>query len=113
MCVYHFNLPQDAVKIFGEENKWKSTTTAKQCWHNKPDMFLYCCEHNLTCEEKEHENHDHGVSKVEDSAGHSDYLQLWEEVMHRINEQVDCCESAGQEGTPPPVVILGNTEILR
>lgn len=72
-------------------------------------FFCSCCKHVLTCEEEEHEDHDHGVTKVEDGAGHSDDLQLWEEVMHSVDEQVDCCEAAGQEGTPPPVVVLGNT----
>lgn len=26
--------------------------------------------------------------------------------MHGIDEQINCCEAAGQEGTPPPVVVL-------
>lgn len=85
-------------------------------WFNrtvKSRLFFFVAaekKHVLTCEEEEHEDHDHGVTKVEDGAGHSDDLQLWEEVMHSVDEQVDCCEAAGQEGTPPPVVVLGNTE---
>lgn len=60
----------------------------------------------LTCEEEEDKDHNHCVSKVEDGAGSSYYLQLWEEVVHSIDEQIDCCEAAGQEGAPPPVVVL-------
>lgn len=26
--------------------------------------------------------------------------------MHGIDEQIDCREAAGQEGTPPPVIVL-------
>lgn len=50
---------------------------------------------SLTCEEEEDEDHNHGVSKVEDGAGSSDYLQLREEVMHSVDKQIDCCETAG------------------
>lgn len=39
-------------------------------------FFCSCCSHVLTCEEEEHEDHDHGITKVEDGAGHSDDLQL-------------------------------------
>lgn len=50
---------------------------------------------SLTCEEEEDEDHNHGVSKVEDGAGSSDYLQLREEVMHSVDKQIDCREAAG------------------
>lgn len=43
---------------------------------NKTRCFSTAANNVLTCEEEEHEDHDHGVSKVEDRAGHSDYLQL-------------------------------------
>lgn len=33
-------------------------------------------EANCTCEEEEDEDHNHSVSKVEDGAGSSNYLQL-------------------------------------
>lgn len=61
---------------------------------------------SLTCEEEEDEDHNHSVAKVEDGAGSSNYLQLREEVMHSVDKQIDSCEAAGQEGTPPPVVVL-------
>lgn len=63
-------------------------------------------EANGTCKEEEDEDHNHCVTKVEDSTGRSNNLQLRKEVMHSINKQIDRCEAAGQEGTPPPVVVL-------
>lgn len=60
----------------------------------------------LTCEEEEDEDHNQSVSKVEYGTGCSNYLQLWEEVVYSIDEQIDCGETASQEGTPPPVVVL-------
>lgn len=60
----------------------------------------------LTCEKEKDEDHNHRVAKVEDGAGSSNDLQLREEVVHAVDEQVDCCKATGQEGTPPPVIIL-------
>ena len=62
--------------------------------------------HGLTCEEEEDEDHDHGIAKVEKGAGCSYDLQLGEEVVDRVDEQVDRREATGQERAPPPVVIL-------
>lgn len=67
---------------------------------------------NLTCEKEEDEDHNQSVSKVEDGAGSSDDLQLWEEVMDSIDKQIHCCEATGQEGTPPPVVVLAKDDML-
>jgi len=60
----------------------------------------------LTSEKEEDEDHNHGVAKVQYGTGRSNYLQLWEEVVHGVDEQIDCGESAGQEGAPPPMVVL-------
>lgn len=30
--------------------------------------------------------------------------------MHSVDKQIDCREAAGQEGTPPPVVVLETNE---
>lgn len=61
---------------------------------------------NLTCEKEKDEDHNHRVAEVENGARSSNDLQLREEVMHAVDEQVDRCEATGQEGTPPPVIIL-------
>lgn len=61
---------------------------------------------HLTCEKEKDEDHNHRVAKVQDGASSSNDLQLREEVMHAVDKQVDRCEAAGQEGTPPPVIIL-------
>lgn len=63
----------------------------------------------LTCEEEEDEHHDGGVTEVEDGAGGSYDLQLGEEVVDGVDKQVDGREATGQEGTPPPVVVLQET----
>lgn len=67
---------------------------------------LMCVASGLTCEEEEDQDHNQSVAKVEDGAGRSNDLQLREEVMHSVDEEIDSGEAAGQEGTPPPVVIL-------
>lgn len=61
---------------------------------------------HLTCEKEKDEDHNHRVAEVEDGASSSNDLQLREEVMHAVDKQVDRCEATGQEGTPPPVIIL-------
>lgn len=61
---------------------------------------------HLTREKEKDEDHNHRVAEVEDGAGSSNDLQLREEVMHAVDKQVGRCEATGQEGTPPPVIIL-------
>lgn len=61
---------------------------------------------HLTCEKEKDEDHNHRVAEVEDGASSSDNLQLREEVVHAVDKQVHRSEATGQEGTPPPVVIL-------
>lgn len=68
--------------------------------------FLKRFQKHLTCEKEKDEDHNHRVAEVEDRASRSNDLQLREEVMHAVDKQIDCCEAAGQEGTPPPVIIL-------
>lgn len=69
-----------------------------------------CAPRPLTCEEEEDEHHDGGVTEVEDGAGGSYDLQLGEEVVDGVDKQVDGREATGQEGTPPPVVVLQETQ---
>lgn len=61
---------------------------------------------HLTCEKEKDKDHNHRVAEVQDGASGSNNLQLGEEVMYAIDKQVDRCEATGQEGTPPPVIIL-------
>lgn len=61
---------------------------------------------DLTCEKEKDKDHNHRVAEVQDGASSSNNLQLGEEVMYAIDKQVDRCEATGQEGTPPPVIIL-------
>ena len=61
-----------------------------------------------TCEKEEAENHDAGVSEVEEGGGSSLDVQLGEEVVHAVHGQVESGEPAGQEAPPPPVVVLQN-----
>lgn len=64
----------------------------------------------ITCKEEEDENHNHSVSKVQYSACRANYLQFWEEVVHSVDKEIDCCEAAGQEWTPPPMVVLDESD---
>ena len=59
-----------------------------------------------TCEEKEGEDHYDGVAEVEERADEAFDVQLADVVVHAVEEEVDGSEAAGQEGAPPPVVVL-------
>ena len=84
--------------------RWRQPVSVSQ---SKPG--LRSLPSSLTCEEEEYEHHDRGVAKVEDGAGGSYDLQLGEEVVDGVDKQVDGREAAGQEGAPPPVVVLQET----
>ena len=60
----------------------------------------------LTCEEEEEEDHDDGVSKVEERAGKANNLRLGVVVVDAVEEEVDGCEAWCEERPPPPVVVL-------
>ena len=61
----------------------------------------------LTGKEEEEEDHDGGVSKVEECGCGPLDLQLGHEVVYAVDEQVEGGEAGCQEGPPPPVVVLG------
>ena len=63
-----------------------------------------------TSEEEEDQGHDHGVAKVQYDGGQPADLQLGEEVVDGIDQEVDRRETAGQERTPLPVVVLETPE---
>ncbi len=48
----------------------------------------------------------HVVAEVKNGAGESTDLQLREEVMDGIDQEINSCESAGEEGAPLPVIVL-------
>lgn len=60
----------------------------------------------LTGEDEEQEDHNEGVSKVEEGAGEILNIQLGHIIVNAVEEKVDRCETTGQEGSPPPVVVL-------
>lgn len=62
-----------------------------------------------TCEQKKHKDHNGCVSEVEQSARESRDCEFGHEVMDTVAKEVNGCEATGQEGPPPPVVILNNT----
>ena len=61
----------------------------------------------ITCEHEESENHDEGVSEVEERADEALDVELADVVVHAVEEEVDGSEAARHEGAPPPVVVLG------
>lgn len=64
----------------------------------------------LTCKEEEYEHHDHSIAEVQDGAGSTDDLEFGEEIVHSVDEQVNRCKAARQEGSPPPVIVLRKSE---
>ena len=63
----------------------------------------------FTCEEEKADDHDAGVSKVEEGGGGPLYVQLRHEVVHAVDGQVERREPGRQEATPPPVIVLNHT----
>lgn len=69
-----------------------------------------CEESNSSCEEEKADDHDAGVSKVEEGGGGPLDVQLRHEVVHAVDGQVERSETGRQEAAPPPVIVLG-TEV--
>ena len=60
----------------------------------------------LTCEQEESEDHDEGVAEVEQRADEALDVQLADVVVYTVDEEIDGREATGQEGAPPPVIVL-------
>ena len=60
----------------------------------------------VTCEKEENQDHDHRVPKIQNGACHACDLKFGEEVMNCIYQKVNSCKTAGEKGSPPPVIIL-------
>lgn len=58
-------------------------------------------------EKEKEEHHDERVAEVQERAGRILDLKLSCEVVAAVDEEVDRRESARQETSPPPVVVLG------
>ncbi len=60
----------------------------------------------LTCEQEEGENHDGGVTEVQERRCGSLDLELGDEVVDAVDEKVERGKAACQVAAPPPVVVL-------
>lgn len=59
-----------------------------------------------TCEQEDDEGHDECVAKEEESVEKAFHLQLRDIVVDAVQEEVEGRETARQERSPPPVVVL-------
>lgn len=64
-------------------------------------------ESNGSGQQEEEENHDQRVAKVQEGAGGIVDLQLRRKVVTTVDKEINCGETARQETSPPPVVVLG------
>jgi len=64
-------------------------------------------ESNSSGEKKENKGQEERVSEVENRRRRALDRQLRKEVVNAIEKEVDCGKAGGQEGSPPPMVILG------
>ncbi len=67
----------------------------------------------LTCEQEEGENHDGGVTEVQEGRCGSLDLELGDEVVDAVDEKVERGEAACQVAAPPPVVVLLKNKTLK
>jgi len=67
-------------------------------------------ESDASCKEEEADDHDAGVSEVEEGGSRPLDVQLGDKVVNAVDRQVKRRESWGQETAPPPMIILG-TEV--
>ena len=57
-------------------------------------------------EKEECEDHDGGVSEVEEGRCRPFNVQLGNEVVQTVDEQIESRETGGEETAPPPMVVL-------
>ena len=60
-----------------------------------------------TSHNEEKENHDEGVAKVEKVGESSSDGGLVDKVVDGEEKQVESCGARGEEGSPPPAIVLG------
>ena len=76
-------------------------------WNFQQSLSEKLIRKKLTCEQEEGENHDGGVTEVQEGRCGSLDLQLGDEVVDAVDEEVERGEPARQVTAPPPVVVLG------
>lgn len=59
------------------------------------------------CKEEKQKYHDQRISKVQEGGGGVFNVQLGDEVVAAVYEEVASSRPRGEEGAPPPVIVLG------